>query len=86
MDPETLETIGVETFDGQLESATFTAHPKIDVKTGEMITFGYEAKGLATNDICYFQIGPDGVFTDTVWFKQPRLGMIHDFAVTQNWV
>ncbi|KGO42860.1 Carotenoid oxygenase [Penicillium expansum] len=59
MDPETLETQGLYTFDGQLPSVTFTAHPKTDPVTGELICFGYEAKGDGSPDICYYTIGPD---------------------------
>ncbi|KAJ5654890.1 Carotenoid oxygenase [Penicillium lividum] len=86
MDPETLETKGLYTFDGQLPSVTFTAHPKTDPVTGELICFGYEAKGDGSTDICYYTIGPDGRFTQTVWLVSPVCGMIHDFAVTENWV
>lgn len=42
MDPDTLETIGRYDFEGQVLSPTFTAHPKIDTKTGELICYGYE--------------------------------------------
>jgi carotenoid cleavage dioxygenase len=42
MDPETLETIGRYDFEGQVLSPTFTAHPKWDPSTGEMICYGYE--------------------------------------------
>ncbi|CAG8981822.1 hypothetical protein HYALB_00013987 [Hymenoscyphus albidus] len=38
MDPVTLETIGRYDFEGQVESPTFTAHPKFDPITGEMKT------------------------------------------------
>ncbi|KAJ5657185.1 Carotenoid oxygenase [Penicillium longicatenatum] len=86
MDPKTLETKGLYTFDGQLPSVTFTAHPKTDPVTGELICFGYEAKGDGTPDICYYTIGPDGRFTQTLWLVGPVCGMIHDFAVTENWV
>lgn len=86
MDPETLETLGVEIFNSELKSETFTAHPKIDVVSGELIGFGYEAKGSATTDICSFSIEPDGTISEELWFKQPQLSMIHDFAVTENWV
>lgn len=87
MDPETLETIdNFWTFDGQLESMTYTAHPKIDPKTGEFIGFGYEAKGEATQDINVFAIGPDGKQTWSAWVKCPYTCMIHDFAVTENFV
>ena len=86
MDPATLDTIGIEDFNGQLPSCTFTAHPKIDPVTKEMICFGYEAKGDGTPDVCYFSINPRGKFTETVWLVSPVVAMIHDFAVTQNWV
>ncbi|KAL1595333.1 hypothetical protein SLS60_010024 [Paraconiothyrium brasiliense] len=86
MDPETLETIGLEDFDGQLPSLTFTAHPKLDPDTGELLCFGYEAKGDGTPDICYFSVDASGRFTETVWLISPIVAMIHDFAITKNWI
>ncbi|KAB8237485.1 carotenoid oxygenase family protein [Aspergillus alliaceus] len=86
LDPETLETYGLYTFNDQLPSMTFTAHPKFDPRTGEMICFGYEAKGDGTPDICYYSVAPDGRFLQTVWLCAPVVAMIHDFAVTDNWV
>lgn len=86
MDPITLETFGVHDFNGQLPSLTFTAHPKLDPQTGELVCFGYEAMGDGTPDICYYSIDPDGTFNQTVWLVSPVVGMIHDFAVTENWV
>ncbi|PYI02460.1 lignostilbene dioxygenase [Aspergillus sclerotiicarbonarius CBS 121057] len=86
MDPRTLETKGLYDFAGQLPSVTFTAHPKFDPDTGEIVCFGYEAKGDGTPDICYYQVGPDGVFSDICWLVAPVCAMIHDFAVTENWV
>ncbi|KAH7162009.1 carotenoid oxygenase [Dactylonectria estremocensis] len=86
MDPVTLETIGLWDFNGQLPSATFTAHPKLDPVTKELVCFAYEAKGDGTPDVCYYNIAPDGTFTETVWLVAPVVAMIHDFAVTENWV
>ena len=86
LNPETLETHGLYTFDGQLPSLTFTAHPKADPKTGELTCFGYEAKGDGTPDVCYYRIAPDGKFQEVVWLEAPVVAMIHDFAVTENWV
>ncbi|KAF2032577.1 carotenoid oxygenase [Setomelanomma holmii] len=86
MDPSTLETIGLETFDGQLPCVTFTAHPKLDDDTGELVCFGYEAKGDGTPDVCYFSIDASGKCIETVWLVAPIVAMIHDFAVTKNWV
>ncbi|GIJ92158.1 hypothetical protein Asppvi_011134 [Aspergillus pseudoviridinutans] len=86
LDPISLETKGLYDFDGQLPSLTFTAHPKFDPVTGEMICFGYEAKGDGTPDVCYYNVTPDGKLTEVVWLVAPVVAMIHDFAVTDNWV
>lgn len=86
MDPVTLETKGLYDFEGQLPSLTFTAHPKFDPVTGEMICFGYEARGDGTPDVCYYTVSPTGQFTEVVWLVSPVVAMIHDFAVTDNWV
>ncbi|RAH64155.1 carotenoid oxygenase family protein [Aspergillus aculeatinus CBS 121060] len=86
MDPITLATKGLYDFEGQLPSVTFTAHPKVDPRTGEMVCFGYEARGDGTPDVCYYSISRDGRFTETVWLVAPVVAMIHDFAVTENWV
>ena len=64
LDPETLETIGLEDFNGQLPSLTFTAHPKLDPTTGELSCFGYEAKGDGTPDVCYFTVNKDNNVVD----------------------
>jgi len=87
MDPLTLETVDdYYTFNGQLESKTFTAHPKIDSETGNMIAFGYEAKGFATDDVNVFEYTPDGKRVWNAWIKVPYIGLLHDFAVTQRHV
>ena len=86
MDPETLDTIGLWDFHGQLSSVTFTAHPKFDPATREMVCFGYEAKGDGTPDVCYWTVRPDGTFGETVWLIAPVVAMIHDFGVTENYV
>ncbi|GFF57523.1 lignostilbene-alpha,beta-dioxygenase isozyme III [Aspergillus udagawae] len=86
MDPVTLETKGLYDFEGQLPSLTFTAHPKFDPVTGEVVCFGYEARGDGTPDVCYYCVSPTGQFTEVVWLVAPVVAMIHDFAVTDNWV
>ena len=40
-----METEEFETWDGAMKSQTFTAHPKIDPKTGNMVAIGYAASG-----------------------------------------
>ena len=86
MDPLTLETIDpIYDFGGKLTSETFTAHPKIDPKTGEMLAIGYAAKGLLTRDVVFYTISPAGEITSEVWFEIPYYCMMHDFGFTDDY-
>lgn len=89
MDPVTLETIGRYDFEGQIQSPTFTAHPKFDPETGEMICFGYEAGGDGNDgscDIVVYTINADGKKTEETWYESPFCGMIHDCGISKNYV
>jgi len=86
MDLQTLETLGEWDFAGQIKSATFTAHPKIDPVTGNLLAFSYEAKGDGTPDMAYFELSPDGNLLKEIWFQAPYAAMVHDFAVTEHYV
>jgi carotenoid cleavage dioxygenase-like enzyme len=82
----TLETIGPWNFHGKYKSLTFTAHPKVDPVTGEMICYGYEATGLETNDVFLYTINKRGDVTREVRFKVPYISMVHDIGLTQKHV
>lgn len=87
MDPLTLATLDdYVTFNGKLTSETFTAHPKFDPESGEMVGFGYEAKGLGTRDVAVYSIDSAGNINWEAWIEVPYAGMLHDFAVTQKHV
>jgi len=87
VDPHTLETLDdYYTFGGRFESRTFTAHPKIDSETGELVAFGYEARGEATDDVAIYSFDRSGQVTWEAWIKVPYVGMLHDFAVTATHV
>ncbi|MDY6981707.1 MAG: carotenoid oxygenase family protein [Pseudomonadota bacterium] len=87
LDLLTLETIHPNyTFDGQLVSQTFTAHPKVDSMTGNMVAFGYEATGFGSDDVIAFEITPQGKKVWEAKVKVPYVGMLHDFAVTENYI
>jgi carotenoid cleavage dioxygenase len=87
MDPETLETIDpVYDFGGCMTSETFTAHPKIDARTDEMLAFGYAAKGLCTRDMVFYVINAEGEICHEVWFEIPYYCMMHDFGFTEDYV
>ncbi len=86
VDPHTLETLGDWNFHGKYTAQTMSAHPKIDPVSGEMIAYGYEAKGILTKDIAVYTINPAGKVTKEVWLQSPYLGIIHDIAITQKHV
>ncbi len=76
-----LETVGPKTWDGQL-SCPFTAHPKVDPETGEMLFFGYNPMG--PQHLHYGTVSPDGQTVRIVPIDIPRGVMMHDFAITAN--
>lgn len=84
IDPNTLETIGPWDFDGQYQSQTFTAHPKIDPVSGDMVTFGYEATGTLSNDIMITTINPEGRVIQEARLSAPYICAMHDFVITQE--
>ena len=84
LDPVTLETRGVFDFNGQLRGRTFTAHPKIDPVTGEMIAFSYNSSGRPDRDVNLFVISPAGEVTRTETFQAPYSSMMHDWLVTRD--
>jgi carotenoid cleavage dioxygenase-like enzyme len=86
VDPHTLDTLGDWNFHGKYTAQTMSAHPKIDPVSGEMIAYGYEAKGILTRDIAVYTISPAGKVIKEVWLQSPYLGIIHDIAITQKHV
>jgi len=85
IDPETLETLGKLKFEGQ-RTPHFTAHPKFDPVSGELVFYGTEAAGLATTDIAYCEADANGQLVHEEWFPAPYASMVHDFALTQDYV
>ena len=85
-DPFTLETLEYDPFKSEIESQTFTAHPKIDPYTNELVVSGYEAKGLATLDVETYTLNKESKKVNELWLKSPRCAFIHDSAITKNWL
>ncbi len=86
LDLNTLETVEpVYTFDGQLpRDQPFTAHPKICSRTGNIVAFGYEARGFGSDVIAVFEIDPRGRKVWGAEVRMPYVSSVHDFAVTEN--
>lgn len=86
-----LETAGTYDYSGKLVHS-FTAHPKVDEKTGEMLFFGYNmmgfdmAKGGAKVPyLQYSVVNANGELTMTTPIDLPRGVMMHDFAVSEHY-
>lgn len=86
MDPATMETVGFEKFGGRMTGETFTAHPKIDPATGNMVAIGYAASGLCSDDVTYMEVSPQGELIREEWFKVPYYCMMHDFGITEDYL
>jgi carotenoid cleavage dioxygenase-like enzyme len=77
-----LDTIGSYTYNGKLASA-FTAHPKVDPVTGEMMFFGYAI--AQPPYLKYSVVSADGELLRTVPIDLPTPVMMHDFAITEHY-
>ena len=86
LDPNTLQTRRQWNANGQWRSETFSAHPKLDPLSGEMVAYGYEATGLASDDLYIATVGPNGKVSDSVTVKVPYVSVIHDMALTHRHV
>ena len=79
---EDLETVGTHNFSGKLQSA-MTAHPKFCPHTGEMHFFGY---GFAPPLLTYHRVDSQGALVQSQEIDVNGPTMIHDFAITENYV
>jgi carotenoid cleavage dioxygenase len=86
VDPRTLGTMARYDFGGKLKSQTVAAHVRIDPETGEMFFYGYEADGLASTKVAYCRVDKHGALMSEQWFDTPYCAMMHDFAITKNYV
>ena len=77
-----LETVGPYTYNGKLISA-FTAHPKVDAISGEMMFFGYSVD--TPPYLQYSVVSAAGELQRTVPIELPVGVMMHDFAVTEHY-
>jgi carotenoid cleavage dioxygenase-like enzyme len=86
LDPNTLATLRPWDAGGAWKSQTFSAHPKLDPLSGEMVSYGYEASGLASDDLYIATVNPQGKVSDSVTVKVPYVSVIHDMALTHRHV
>jgi carotenoid cleavage dioxygenase len=78
-----LDTLGPYDFDGKL-TTPFTAHPHVCPETGEMHFFGYG--NISTPHVTYHRADANGQLVIDRPLEVPALTMMHDFALTANYV
>ncbi len=83
MDPSTLESKGFWDYDGRMLGSATTAHPKIDGRTGQMWIHGYQPVEPYIQLYC---VEPDGSVSLAEAHDAPWPSMMHDFAITENYV
>ena len=83
VDPITLEPRGYHLFGDKLQGP-MTAHPKLDPVNGEMVFFGYSARGPMTPDLMLHVVDKDGAMLRSVHILAPFPSMVHDFVVTRS--
>ena len=77
-----LEVVGRMTYEGKL-THSFTAHPKNDPDTNEMIFFGYN---IEKKPWCsYGIVSPTGEYKSSIDIGLEHPVMMHDFAITSRY-
>jgi carotenoid cleavage dioxygenase len=85
LDPLSLDTLGVWTFEGRLP-ANMTAHPKVDPETGEMLFFANFPNRDFSGKIAYYVASAGGELIKAELFSAPFPALVHDFVATKDFV
>ena len=83
LDPESLETLGEETFDGVLPEAAFLAHMRIDAGTNRLI--GCNALRGNPSRFVFREFDADGKQVAEREAVIPGMHFEHDFVATPRW-
>jgi len=75
------EMMGRNSYSGKLRHP-FTAHPKVDPDTNELLFFGYK---IAPPFLTYSIANSDGELVQSTEISIPKAVMMHDFAITPNY-
>jgi all-trans-8'-apo-beta-carotenal 15,15'-oxygenase len=90
LDPRTLETLGLEHFEGQLNPGDpFSAHPRLDPASqfdqGEPRLVNFAIKSGLSFTIAIYELNPEGQIVRHHDHPVPGFAFIHDFAITPNY-
>ncbi len=86
MSPRDLETLGEHDYGGKI-TTTFSAHPKIDPRTGDLINIGAMINGpMGAAEIRIDTIAADGTVKGTEIVAVPHMALMHTFFLTEHWM
>ncbi|HEY9647175.1 MAG TPA: carotenoid oxygenase family protein [Chroococcidiopsis sp.] len=90
LDPQTLDTVGLDYLDGVLQPGdSFAAHPRLEPAapenghTARLVNFSVKP-GLSTA-ITVYEFDPSGALLSTQTRSVPGFAFIHDFVITPNY-
>jgi carotenoid cleavage dioxygenase-like enzyme len=78
--PDLARAMGITAPDGMIDG-TFTAHPKLDPETGEMLAFGYSP---LPPFLLYYVVSASGALVRCEEITLPFPSMVHDFITTRE--
>ncbi|MFS1515137.1 carotenoid oxygenase family protein [Bacillus sp. SCS-151] len=81
VDPQTLETLGIEDFGGKYKN-NISAHTKVDEQTGDLMFFDY---GPLRSSLTYGVVSASGILMHCVDVDLPGPRLPHDMAITENY-
>jgi carotenoid cleavage dioxygenase len=64
----------------------FTAHPKLDAATGELVGHGVQTAGFGSTQAFYYVIDKSGELVRAEPFELPFAAYVHDFLITSRYV
>jgi all-trans-8'-apo-beta-carotenal 15,15'-oxygenase len=90
LDPNTLDTLGLESLNGLLEAnSPFSAHPRIDpacdLDGGAPCLVNFSLKAGLSSAITIYEFDPAGQLLRQHTHSIPGFAFIHDFAITPNY-
>ena len=87
LDPNTLETLGIDDLDGILKPGdAFAAHVRIDPNCGgQPCLVNFSIKPMLSTTITIYEISTAGKLLRKHAYSIPGFAFIHDFAITPNY-
>lgn len=85
LEVDSLRTLGEYTFKGLLaRNSQFSAHPRVDSKTGNLVNFAITRKGL-NSALTVYEFNEDFKVVGERSFIVPGFVFLHDFVVTEKY-